>query len=193
MQRIAIIGNAGGGKSVLARKLGTALDLPVYPFDDLQWQPGWERTPSEQIQSTHAGWLAQTQWIIDGWGSWEILRSRFDSADTIIFVDFPIAVHYWWAAKRQTKAALNLNQDWPPAGCSALPITTRLFKLMWKIHREMRPQLMALIDEYAKNTHIVHLKSPREMKDFFGDCFASKNFIQPLAMNFISRNILDFL
>jgi cytidylate kinase len=32
MQRIAINGNAGRGKSVLARKLAKNLDLPVYQF-----------------------------------------------------------------------------------------------------------------------------------------------------------------
>jgi adenylate kinase family enzyme len=36
MHRIAIIGNAGGGKSILARRLGAALCLPVYTVDDVQ-------------------------------------------------------------------------------------------------------------------------------------------------------------
>lgn len=166
MQRIAIIGNAGGGKSVLARKLGEGFDLPVYPFDDLQWQPGWEPTPAKRIQTAHSAWLVQPKWIIDGWGSWQILEVRFKAADTIIFVDFPIAIHYWWATKRQVKAALNRNSSWPPAGCAALPVTGRLFKLMWRIHTEMRPQLIELIDRYTNETLIVYLKSPREMRSF---------------------------
>ena len=166
MQRIAIIGNAGGGKSVLARKLGRALDLPVYQFDDLQWRPRWERTPDDEIQTLHSKWLAQPKWIIDGWGTPEILAHRFEVADTIILIDFPIAVHYWWAAKRQIKAALHLNRGWPPEGCEALPVTGRLFKLMWKIHTEMLPELVELIGQYSQRAHIVHLKSPGEMKAF---------------------------
>lgn len=166
MQRIAIIGNAGGGKSVLARKLGESLDLPVYPFDDLQWQPGWTRTPEDEIHAQHSEWLAQPGWIIDGWGSWEILQTRFEAADTILLVDFHIGVHYWWAVKRQVKAALNFNHGWPPPDCAALPVTGRLFKLMWKIHREVRPQLVELIQQYSASTQIVHLKSPREMNAF---------------------------
>ena len=166
MERVAIIGNAGGGKSVLACKLGVALDLPVYQFDDLQWQPGWTRTPEEEIQNVHAGWLEGPGWVIDGWGDWEILARRFEAADTILFVDFPILLHYWWVAKRQIKAALDLNQGWPPEGCPALPVTGRLFKLMWKIHREIRPQLAELIDQYASETRIIHLRSPREIRAF---------------------------
>ena len=88
MQRIAIIGNAGGGKSVLARKLGAALELPVYQFDELQWQPGWMRTPEDEIRHVHAGWLAGSKWIIDGWGSWELLEERFAAADTSLVVDY---------------------------------------------------------------------------------------------------------
>lgn len=167
MQRIAIIGNAGGGKSILARKLGDTLDLPVYQFDDLQWQPGWERTPVLEIQDTHSEWLAHPNWIIDGWGSTDILEARFERADTIIFVDYAIFIHYWWATKRQIKAILNLNQGWPPEGCRAFPVTWRLFKLMWKIHKEMRPQLVELINHYAEDTKIVCLKSPREIITFF--------------------------
>jgi hypothetical protein len=166
MQRIAIIGNAGGGKSVLARKLGKRFSIPVYPFDDLQWQPGWIPAPSEEILATHSEWISQPGWIIDGWGSWEILKTRFEAADTIIFVDFPLAVHYWWAAKRQIKAALKLNAGWPPAGCAALPVTGRLFRLMWKIHHEARPQLIELIDQFAEDTQRIHLKSPREMRTY---------------------------
>lgn len=155
MQKIAIIGNADGGKSVLARKLGAALNIPAYQFDDLQWGPGWIRTPEEEIQEVHAGWLAGSGWIIDGWGSWNLLAQRFAAADTIIFVDFPTIVHYWWAAKRRVKAVLNINTGWPPEGCTVLPVTMRLFKLMWRIHQEMRPQLVELID--MPKTHILSI------------------------------------
>jgi ABC-type dipeptide/oligopeptide/nickel transport system ATPase component len=166
MQRVAIIGNAGGGKSVLARKLGDLLGLPVYQFDDLQWRPSWTRTPEEEVRATHSAWLAQPKWVIDGWGSHEILARRFKAADTIILVDFPIAIHYWWAAKRQLKAALHLNHGWPPEGCDALPVTGRLFKLMWKIHQEMLPPLVELIHQYSQDTLTIHLKSPHEMRRF---------------------------
>ncbi len=114
----------------------------------------------------HSRWIAQSRWIIDGWGNPEIFKERFSVADIIIFVDLPIAVHYWWAAKRQIKAALNLNQGWPPAGCATLPVTGRLFKLMWRIHRELRPQLIELIPQHAESKQILHLKTPHELNIF---------------------------
>ena len=67
MRRAAIIGNARGGKSILARKLGEAFDIPVYQYDDLQWRLGWERAPEKYIQEVHASWLGVPAWIIDSW------------------------------------------------------------------------------------------------------------------------------
>ena len=84
MRRIAIIGNAGEGKSVLARKLGQVFDIPIYEFDNLQWQPGWTLAPAEDITTIHKKWLSQSGWVIDGWGSWDILKERFNAADTLI-------------------------------------------------------------------------------------------------------------
>jgi shikimate kinase len=41
MQRIAVIGNAGGGKSTLCMQLSQALNIPVHMIDKIQWKPGW--------------------------------------------------------------------------------------------------------------------------------------------------------
>ncbi len=40
MTRVAIIGNAGGGKSTMARKLAAARGLPYFAVDKFQWRPG---------------------------------------------------------------------------------------------------------------------------------------------------------
>jgi adenylate kinase family enzyme len=53
MRRIAIVGNAGGGKSTLARRLGVALAIPVYEIDLLQCKPGWVLASSEEIGQAH--------------------------------------------------------------------------------------------------------------------------------------------
>lgn len=84
MTRVAIIGNAGGGKSTLSRILGCARNLPVYPIDHLQWQPGWVAVPLDDFARQHAALLAQERWIIDGWGMPDALLARFERADTII-------------------------------------------------------------------------------------------------------------
>ncbi len=49
MTRVAVIGNGGGGKSTMCRQLSRALNIPCYTIDKIQWKPGWQRTPEEDI------------------------------------------------------------------------------------------------------------------------------------------------
>ena len=165
MSRIAIIGNAGGGKSILARKLGGKFQVPVYEFDTIQWRPGWVQNHQEDISLTHDNWLEQPNWIIDGWGSWDLLKERFDAADTLIFVDLPLMNHYWWALKRQVTAIFGLTKDWPPEGCSAFKVSIRMIKLIYLIHKKKRPQLITLLNHYQNHKLIIHIKSPEELRN----------------------------
>jgi adenylate kinase family enzyme len=166
LQRIAIIGNAGGGKSVLARALGRALALPVHSIDDVQWRPGWTRAPAGDVAAHHAIWLAGDRWIIDGWGDWELIAARFAAADAIVVVDFPLHIHYRWAFRRQVEVALGLRRDWPPAGCDALSITRRLLAVMRYVHRELRPTLLTLIADERFRDRVVHLRSPSALRQW---------------------------
>jgi adenylate kinase family enzyme len=42
-----VIGNAGGGKSTLARRLAARRRLPHIEIDALLWRSGWHLTPSD--------------------------------------------------------------------------------------------------------------------------------------------------
>src|SRR5580704_17126734 len=94
MKRIAVIGNGGGGKSRLARKLGSALGIPVLVIDKIQFGPGLTRTPEPELTKIHEEVVDQERWIIDGFGPWPAMERRFALADTVIFIDFPIWVHF---------------------------------------------------------------------------------------------------
>jgi ABC-type dipeptide/oligopeptide/nickel transport system ATPase component len=166
LQRIAIIGNAGGGKSTLARALGQFLAIPVHAIDDVQWKANWRPAPEAEVAAVHANWLTEPRWIIDGWGGWDLVRDRFRVADAIVVVDFPISIHYWWALKRQVAVALGHHTGWPPPGCRALPITLRLLRRMRDLHLNIRPQLLRLADEAALRDRVVILRSPAAMRDY---------------------------
>lgn len=162
--RVAVIGNAGGGKSLLARRLGARIGAPVHSVDDVQWQPGWARTDPALLREIFGLWLAEPAWVIDGWGGMDEIARRFLAADLIVFVDMPIARHYWWATKRQARAWIGQAHRWPPPGCSARRITVRLYRLMWHIHTVVRPRLVALLDQPEIQPRVVVVRSPREMR-----------------------------
>ena len=146
-RKISIIGNGGGGKSTLARRLGQVLSLPVYSVDDYQFRPGWRPTAPEAMSDVHKAWLSESAWIIDGWGSWDLIERRFDESDMIVFIDLPLRLHYRWAQQRQVKAMLGVSEGWPPPGCRALPITWRLLKTLWAVNRDSRPRLLSLTSQ----------------------------------------------
>ena len=165
MTRVAVIGNAGGGKSTLCRALSTARHLPFFPVDHWQWKPGWIPAPYEEVKARHDDILARERWIIDGWGPHDLIMARFAAADTIILVDHPLAIHYWWAIKRQVVSIFSPSPD-TPDGCGLLPMTWPLLKMIWDIHYHARPQLLAMVNQYRTEKHVFHIRSPHELQAF---------------------------
>ena len=163
--RIAIIGNAGGGKSTIARQLASAKDLPLHCLDLLLWKPGWQPTPQREFDRRHNELLRQERWIIDGVASWESVERRFECADTIIFVDHSLWVHYWWAIKRQFKSLFRQRTDFVE-NCPMLPMTGKLLRMIWHVHRRLRPKLTALVNEYRDEKWVYHITSPRQLREF---------------------------
>jgi len=163
--RVAVIGNAGGGKSTLCRALSGARGLPYIAVDHLQWRPGWRQVPDDEFTATHETLLAKSRWIIDGFGPWPTIEARFDRADAIVFVDLPLWRHYWWATKRQIASIFRERSD-GPEGCPMLPVTFRLPRMMWRLHHDLRPKLLAAIEARRSSARIFHLRSPRDLAEF---------------------------
>ena len=69
MKRVAVFGNAGGGKSRLARRLAALTGLPLYVLDKMQFREGGSAVPKEEFLAAHADLLRKDEWIIDGYGS----------------------------------------------------------------------------------------------------------------------------
>src|SRR3954471_23089951 len=101
MARIIIIGNTGGGKSVLARKLAARRDLPYREIDVIVWKPGWKAFSQPEYENAHAKLIAEENWVLDGLGWTESLAQRFERATEIILIDMPLWMHFWLAAERQ--------------------------------------------------------------------------------------------
>lgn len=167
-----VIGNAGGGKSTLCRTVSRVHALPYHAIDQIQWRPNWVPTPEAEYTAQHERLLSKERWLIDGYGSWDSVLRRLDVADTVILVDHPIWIHFWWAAKRQVKSLFVGRPD-GPKGCPMFPVTIRLFKMMWWLHREMRPKLLQAIEEAIEERRprlrLIHIRSPRELRAFAAD------------------------
>jgi hypothetical protein len=145
MARIVIIGNAGGGKSTLARKLAERRGLPLVEIDRLYWKSGWAMAPEDEYEAAHAQAIGGEAWIIDGLGRLESLAQRFARATGIVLVDMPLWVHFWLIAERQIAWATG-KLDHPPGGIPEMPSTEEMFSAAWETERDWMPAIRALCD-----------------------------------------------
>lgn len=65
--RIVLLGNAGSGKSTMARRLIGARDVPRLSMDEIAWGEGAERRPLEESLAALRAFFAQNgSWIAEG-------------------------------------------------------------------------------------------------------------------------------
>ncbi len=165
MKRVAVFGNAGGGKSTLARNLAAITGLPLSVIDELQYGPGGAQVPHEEYVRTHAALLANDEWIIDGFGGMELLWKRLDAADTLIHVDLPLAVHALWVTKRLVKGLFAAPQGWPE-GSPVVSSSISSYRVLWPCHTHLTPRYRSYVSESAKRKRVFHLRSRRDLTQF---------------------------
>jgi len=110
MQRIIVVGHAGSGKTMMAIWIAKQLGLPHIELDALHWGPGWQ--PRDQAFIADVERLTQEPcWVLDG----NYGKSRHISwarADTIIWLDYPLALIYWRLVKRTAKRVVSRQELW---------------------------------------------------------------------------------
>ena len=145
MRRIAILGNAAGGKSTLARHLAKTLEIPHVEVDALFWMPDWSQVAPETYNRDHDEAIAQDNWVMDGVGSLPSMQRRLERATEVILLDLPLWVHFWRAAERQM-AWSNGTLKNPPGGGQSMPSTKDLFKIIADVDRDWVPKFRDLCD-----------------------------------------------
>ena len=173
MRKVAVFGNAGGGKSTLARRLAEITGISLYPLDTIQFRGGRYRpaakdggkVPHEEYLKIHTDLLRQDQWIIDGFGcvasAWEL----FSAADTLVYNDLPLLTHYGWVTKRLVKGLFLNPEGWPentPVWISSMSS----YRVLWLCHRRLTPRYRQLVADAASSKRVHHLKSSAEIKAF---------------------------
>ena len=165
MKRVAVFGNAGGGKSTLARRLSELTGLPLYSVDSLKYRAGGGEVPEGEYLKAHGDLLHREAWIIDGFGSVATAWERFAAADTLIYVDLPIFVHYMWVSKRLIKGSVVKPEGWPEDS----PMwrgSVASYRVIPLCHRRLTPKYRELVAEASSEKRVYHLRSPRQMRAF---------------------------
>ena len=162
MQRVAIVGSSGAGKTTLSLKLSHLLDLPIIHLDAEYWEPGWTQPPSEVWLERQKQLLAAERWIIDGnYGG--TMETRFAAADTIIFLDFPRLLCTWRVLKRVLEYRPGARPDMAE-GC-AERFDLDFLKYVWTFREKHRPRIFERLKDHSDKTRY-HLRTATELAVF---------------------------
>jgi len=166
VNKVAVFGNAGGGKSTLSKRLAKMTGLPMVALDLLKYKPGGGEVPYEDYKAAHDRVLQQDQWIIDGYGSLDTVWERLEVADTLIYLDMPILRHYWWVTKRFVKGFLVPPENWPEHS-PLLRGTLSSYYTVWLCHQKLTPKYREYVHKAKEHKRVYHLRSPKQVKEFY--------------------------
>jgi adenylate kinase family enzyme len=109
VQRIAINGRAGAGKSTLARRLADLLDLPYTEIDSLQHGADWQRRPTFVEDVTAI--IDRDRWVIEFQydDTRPLILAR---ADTLVWLDLPLGVTMWRVVRRTVGRRVRRTELW---------------------------------------------------------------------------------
>lgn len=146
--KIAIIGNAGSGKSTLGFELHKKLGFPLYHLDQYQWKPHYERVDRDEFEKAHNQLCDKEAWIIEGLAI-RLFQHRIEKADIVFFLDIPTRICLWRVIKR---AVCNWGKVIPgnPEGCKQHIFTRKFLEFLqwiWSFNKQYRDQIMAMLDE----------------------------------------------
>jgi len=164
VERVAILGSGGAGKSMLAAAVGERTGLPVVHLDVLYWRPAWTQPSPEEFAAALDAAVAADRWVLDG----NFLRHdgpdpRFARVDTVIFLDLPRTTCLWRVVKRRVREARSPRRDLP-AGCRE-SIDVSFMRWVWHYPRRNRPHVLALLDG-LDGIDVHHLRSDDEVSRF---------------------------
>jgi adenylate kinase family enzyme len=165
MRKVAVFGNAGGGKSTLSRRLSEITGLPLYPLDQVQYLPGGTPVTPEVFKQAHQEIIDRDQWIIDGFGTIDTLWPRLDRADTLVYIDLPLSQHFLWVTKRFLKGLWQTPEGWPE-GSSIVEGSISSYQVLWLCHQKLTPKYRTYIESAKATKTVYHLRSSRDIAQF---------------------------
>jgi adenylate kinase family enzyme len=150
MNRVAVLGCGGSGKTTLARRLALKRELPIVHTDN--YRPGWEEAQPTLIQGE--------RWVIDAMRL-GTLDERLVRADTAIFLDLPVRTCVRSIVMRRLRQRGRVADD---GG------TGYLNRAMWGwvlgFRRRHRSRVLELLAQHAGDTEVIVLRSRREVDAF---------------------------
>jgi adenylate kinase family enzyme len=164
MDKIAIIGCGGSGKTTLATLLGARLGLPVLHIDSHYWRivdgERIESTP-EQWADAHRCLVAGDRWIIEGM-KLGVLDERLRCADTVVYLDVSTLTCLLGILCRRMRHRGAMRADLGVYD----HINWRFLRWVWSFRRRQRPRVLQQLHGF--DGELIVLRSRAEVRRFVG-------------------------
>ncbi len=160
IKRIAIIGNAGSGKSTLSQKLHKITNLPIYYLDQYYWKPRWVRTEPYEYKKMHDAICDKQEWIIDGINL-RVMEYRIQRADMVIFLDIPRYLCFYRIFKRTFK---NYGKE-TPSSAKGCPERfnweyIKFLKWVWDFKKKYPAKIQEFLSQYPEKQSYIFKSQP---------------------------------
>ena len=148
MERIAIVGCGGSGKTYLARELAERLDLPLTHLDAVYYDRDWNPRDDAGFRLLQAELVARPRWIIEG-NYAATLPVRIAAADTVILLDLPARTCLLGVLQRRRRFGSGQN----PALGVYNRINWNFIRYILGYRRAMLPRVRRMIAERQASDH----------------------------------------
>jgi adenylate kinase family enzyme len=165
--RVVVVGTSGAGKTVMAKRIASALDLRFIELDRLHWKRNWEAltvtNPDEFVRRVSAA-TSGDGWVCDG--NYGLVRDLiWRRATNLVWLDYSRAVVMHRVIKRsiarafdQTELWAGNREDWRRWLRPSHPI-----RWAWSTWRERRSRFEELLHrEQYRHLAVLRLQTPRD-------------------------------
>ena len=171
MQRIAIVGCPGSGKSILGHQLADTIGASHVELDALFHQPDWEPTPIPEFRAKVTAAISSERWVVDG--NYRPIEDLVQGgADTIIWLDLARWRVMSRIVRRSLRRVITREQLWNGNRESWRNLTSRdpelnVIAWSWQHHPKYRDRYGTWLNDGTwKSQDVFRLRTPAEVHRF---------------------------
>ena len=163
MQRIAIVGSPGSGKTRLAREVSERTGIAVISLDHNYWKPDWRETPDKEWRVIHRDLTQRERWIMDGTYV-DTIDDRLEMADTVITLGYG---HVRCTLRVLRRILAHYGKDVQAPGCPE-KLSAEFLRYVWHFPRVQQPLIDAAIARHASTLSVIRVANNRQRAALLG-------------------------
>lgn len=165
MKKVAVFGKPGSGKSTVSKALASATGVELHQLDSIVYKPNGELVERDLFDEAHERILHSESWIIDGFGPISSFYERLEAADTLVYINLPYSVSYWFVTKRLIKGLFVKPEGWPE-GSSVLKGTLESYKVLKLCPKFWNDDFLSKLQDRASSKDVYIINNVTELNNF---------------------------